>query len=165
LRRTRIDAFEEQWWPTGHYLNMSSLAAAGYRTIELQAFKEKMLPSNLGAEPQRGGDDAGAGSSSSAVGDAWRRGLLRLPRLHTRSLAKAAPRLQFFDDFGITFGQHRFQEFPFAFVQQSAARWVDGSSPEHHGRYTMWREGEIESWWQCGTHICYAVMRSDDITA
>ena len=31
LRRTRIDHFEEEWYPTSHFLNTSRLRAAGYR--------------------------------------------------------------------------------------------------------------------------------------
>ena len=98
-------------------------------TIEMRDFKElyqqQSAPSKM---------DATAG---------WQQAKISLPTLHIRALGNQPPRLQFFAAFGMAFDKHVFTEFPFAFCQQSAARWVDGSSTAHHGRYTVWRAGEI----------------------
>ena len=60
---------------------------------------------------------------------------------------KQGPRLDNFRDFGLSFAEQRFVEFPFTFQQQSAPRWVDSSSEAHNGRYSIWQAGEIERWW------------------
>jgi hypothetical protein len=80
-------------------------------------------------------------AASGANGGSWRAALLTLPRVYIRGLGEQGPRLENFGEFGLRFEDHSFVEFPFAFQQQSAARWVDSTSPAHNGRYSVWQLG------------------------
>ena len=170
LRRTRIDHFEEEWYPTGHFINTSRLAEAGYKTIEMEDFKrQQWQKQKLDVEAVVA--EAGAGG--------WQAAPLTLPRVYIRALGEQGPRLDNFGDFGLTFAEEKPVEFPFAFQQQSAPRWVDSSTEAHNGRYrptpgnrsvlqiqqltpdsrsmddrlipqsrySIWQAGEIERWW------------------
>ena len=78
LRRTRIDHFEEEWYPTGHFVNTSRLAEAGYKTIEMQDFKRQQW--------QKQKLDA---QEIQAIGEmGWRAAPLTLPLVHIRALGE-----------------------------------------------------------------------------
>jgi hypothetical protein len=149
LRRTRIDHFEEEWYPTGHFINTTRLAEAGYKTIEMEEFKRRWWArQDLDADALIAAAAADSSASDGEGGGFWRVAPLTLPRVYIRGLGEQGPRLDNYGEFGLRFEEHSFVEFPFAFQQQSAARWVDSSTPAHNGRYSVWQLGELERWWR-----------------
>ena len=115
----------------------------------MEEFKRRMWAAQSVDVPRLLADTAAAATPAERAEHSqwWRPAPLRLPRVHIRGLGDQVARLETYREFGISFEEERFAEFPFAFQQQSAARWVDGSTPEHHGRYSVWRPGEVEQWW------------------
>ncbi len=115
----------------------------------MEEFKRRMWAAQSVDVPRLLADTAAAATPAERAEHSqwWRPAPLRLPRVHIRGLGDQVARLETYREFGISFEEERFAEFPFAFQQQSAARWVDGSTHEHHGRYSVWRPGEVEQWW------------------
>ena len=121
-------------YPTSHFINTTRLAAAGYKTIEMETFKRRWW--------SRQEVDADTLIATSGVdGGGWRAAPLTLPRVYIRGLGEQGARVENFGEFGLRFEEQSFVEFPFAFQQQSAARWVDSTSPAHNGRYSVWQLG------------------------
>lgn len=120
-------------YPSSHFINTTKLKDAGYKTIELEEFKRRWW-----AKQDLDADELIAASGTDG---GWRAAPLKLPRVYIRGLGEQGPRLENFNEFGLQFEEYKFIEFPFAFQQQSAARWVDGSSPAHNGRYSVWQLG------------------------
>lgn len=120
-------------YPTSHFVNTTRLGEAGYKTIEMEDFKRRWwAKQNL---------DADVLIAASGVDGGWRAAPLTLPRVYIRGLGQQGPRVDNFGDFGLRFEEYNFVEFPFAFQQQSAARWVDSTSAAHNGRYSVWQLG------------------------